>query len=204
MAIEVDARGLPCPQPVIKTKEAFELSRGEPLLVIVSNKESRDNVIRFLTHSGVEIDRVEEKSGEFYVLTKKSEGKVQMAASQEVVSCDPKSIGIGTTIFINKDRIGHGSDELGSNLIKAYIATIKDLSVQPKTICFMNSGVKLTLQGTETLPYLKELETRGVEMLVCGTCLGYFNVKEQLGVGRISNMYDISETMLKSSKVITI
>lgn len=204
MAIIVDARGLPCPQPVVKTKEALEQSKGEPLQVVISNQESRDNVIRFLTHSGVEIDRVEEKSGEFYVLTKKSEGKVQMAAFQEVVSCDPKSIGIGTTIFINKDRIGHGSNELGSNLIKAYIATIKDLSVQPKTICFMNSGVKLTLQGTETLPYLKELESRGVEMLVCGTCLGYFNVKEQLGVGWISNMYDISETMLKSSKVITI
>ena len=204
MAIIVDARGLPCPQPVIKTKEALEQSRGEPLQVVISNKESHDNVIRFLTHSGVEIDRVEEKSGEFFVLTKKSEGKIQIAAPQEVVSCDPQSTGIGTTIFINKDRIGHGSDELGSNLIKAFIATIKDLSVQPKTICFMNSGVKLTLQGTETLPYLKDLEARGVEMLVCGTCLGYFNVKEQLGVGRISNMYDISETMLKSSKVITI
>ena len=41
-------------------------------------------------------------------------------------------------------------------------------------------------------------------MLVCGTCLSYFNLKEQIGVGKISNMYDISETMLKSSKVITL
>lgn len=204
MAVEVDTRGLPCPQPVIKTKEAFELSRGEPLLVIVSNKESRDNVIRFLTHKGAEIDRLEEKGGEFYIHTKEISGTPKEDLKPEDYICTSQPAGIGTTIFINKDRIGHGSNELGSNLIKAYIATIKDLSVQPKTICFMNSGVKLTLQGTETLPYLKELESRGVEMLVCGTCLGYFNVKEQLGVGRISNMYDISETMLKSSKVITI
>ena len=110
----------------------------------------------------------------------------------------------GTTVFINKDRIGHGSDELGHNLIKAFIATIKDLSVQPRTICFMNSGVKLTVNGTDTVPYLKDLEEKGVELLVCGTCLNYFNIKEQLGAGKISNMYDISETMLKSSKVITI
>jgi len=204
MAVEVDARGLPCPQPVIKTKEAFELSKGEPLLVIVSSKESRDNVIRFLTHNGAEIDRIEERSGEFFVFTKKSEGKIQIAAPQEVVTCDSQSTGIGTTIFINKDRIGHGSDELGSNLIKAFIATIKDLAVQPRTICFMNSGVKLTVKGAETLPYLKGLAEKGIEILVCGTCLNYFNLKEQLGVGRISNMYDISETMLKSSKVITI
>ena len=204
MAIIVDVRGLPCPQPVIKTKEALEQSKGEPLQVLISNQESRDNVVRFLTHSGVEIDRVEEKSGEFVVLTKKSEGKIQVAVPQEVVSCYPQSTGMGTTIFINKDRIGHGSDELGSNLIKAFIATIKDLAVQPRTICFMNSGVKLTVKGAETLPYLKGLAEKGIEILVCGTCLNYFNLKEQLGVGRISNMYDISETMLKSSKVITI
>ena len=204
MAIVVDARGLPCPQPVIKTKEALEQSKGEPLQVIISSQESRDNVVRFLAHSGVEIDRVEEKSGEFCVLTKKSEGTTKLAVPEEVVSCDSQLTGIGTTVFINKDRIGHGSDELGSTLIKAYIATIKELSVQPKTICFMNSGVKLTIRGSETLPYLKELEERGIEILVCGTCLNYFNLKEHLGVGRISNMYDISETMLKSSKVITI
>ncbi len=204
MAIVVDARGLPCPQPVIKTKEALEQYSGEPLQVIVSSQESRDNVMRFLTHNGIEIDRTEEKSGEFYIHTRKSEAKIQAEIPQETYVCAPQPTGVGTTIFINKDRIGHGSDELGNNLIKAFIATIKDLSVQPRTICFMNSGVKLTVKGAETLFYLKELEEKGIEILICGTCLNYFNLKEQLGVGKISNMYDISETMLKSSKVISI
>jgi selenium metabolism protein YedF len=157
MAIVVDARGLPCPQPVIKTKEAFEQSKGEPLEVIVSSQESRDNVIRFLTHNRVEIDKVEDKSGEFFILTRKSEKKIKAEIPHETYVCAPQQTGIGTTIFINKDRIGHGSDELGGNLIKAYIATIKELSVQPRTICFMNSGVKLAVKGAETLPYLKEL-----------------------------------------------
>jgi len=51
---------------------------------------------------------------------------------------------------------------------------------------------------------LKVLEEKGIDLLVCGTCLGYFDLKEELGAGRISNMYDISETMLKSSKVVTL
>ncbi len=204
MAIEIDARGLPCPQPVLKTKEALEKSKGSPLLVLVSTEESRDNVVRFLKHAGAEIDRVDEKGGEFYIRTKKISGSTKAELKPEDYICAAQPAGTGTTIFINKDRIGHGSDELGNNLIKAFVATIKDLSVQPRTICFMNSGVKLTIKGSETLPYLKELEEKGVELLVCGTCLGYFNLKEQLGAGRISNMYDISETMLKSLKVITI
>jgi selenium metabolism protein YedF len=204
MAREIDARGLPCPQPVTKTKDAFEKAKGDTLTVIVSTAESRDNVVRFLSYSGAEIDRIDEKSGEFYIHTKKISGSAKAEENPDAYICTPQPMGVGTTVFINKDRIGHGSDELGQNLMKAFIATIKDLSVQPKTICFMNSGVKLTVQGAEILPYLKELEEKGLELLVCGTCLGYFNLKEKIAVGRISNMYDISETMLKSSKVITI
>ncbi len=202
MAIEIDARGLPCPQPVTKTKDALEKAKGDSLTVIVSTAESRDNVVRFLTYSGAVIDRVDDKAGEFYIYTREISGSVKAGANPDEYTCTP--VGTGTTVFINKDRIGHGSDELGQNLMKAFIATIKDLSVQPKTICFMNSGVKLTVQDAETLPHLKELEEKGIEFLVCGTCLGYFNLKEKIAVGRISNMYDISETMLKSSKVITI
>jgi selenium metabolism protein YedF len=204
MATEIDARGLPCPQPVLKTKEAIERVKAGPLIVIVSTAESRDNVVRFLGYSGVGIEKIDEKGGEFYIHTKEISGALKPELKPDDYICSPQQTAGGTTIFINKDRIGHGSDELGNNLIKVFIASIKELSVQPKTICLMNSGVKLTVKGAETVPHLKELEEKGVELLVCGTCLGYFNLKEQLAVGKISNMYDISETMLKSSKVITI
>jgi selenium metabolism protein YedF len=204
MTRTIDARGLPCPQPVTKTKDALEKAEGDTLTVIVSTAESRDNVVRFISYSGAEIDRIDEKSGEFYIHTKQITGSIKADINMDGYLCTPQPVGAGTTVFINKDRIGHGSDELGQNLMKAFIATIRDLSVQPKTICFMNSGVQLTVTGAETLPYLKELEAKGLELLVCGTCLGYLNLKEELAVGKISNMYDISETMLKSSKVITL
>ncbi len=51
---------------------------------------------------------------------------------------------------------------------------------------------------------LRALEAQGVEVLVCGTCLGYFEIKDQLGVGQVSNMYDIAETMLGASKVVNL
>ena len=204
MCMKVDVRGLPCPQPVIKTKEALENAKGEPLLVIASNEESTENIKRFLNYSGVQIDKIEEENGEFYIYTKEYSLTPDKDLEPQASICPPPQTRTGTTIFINKDRLGHGSDELGKTLINAFIATIKDLSVQPRTICFMNTGVKLTIEGAETQPYLRELEEKGIELLVCGTCLGYFNLKEKLGAGKISNMYDISETMLKSSKVITI
>ncbi len=200
----IDARGLPCPQPVLKTKEAVEQARGESLVIIVNSAESSNNVQKFLSHSGVSVERIEERGDDIYIHTGTISAAVQPAPVSETVVCSPAASGTGTTLFINKERIGHGSDELGANLMKVFIATIKELSVQPRTICFMNSGVTLATEGAPTVPYLKELEERGIELLVCGTCLSYFNLKERLAVGRISNMYDISETMLKSSKVITV
>jgi hypothetical protein len=41
-------------------------------------------------------------------------------------------------------------------------------------------------------------------MLVCGTCLGYFEITEDLAVGQVSNMYDIAEAMLGAGKVVNL
>ena len=41
-------------------------------------------------------------------------------------------------------------------------------------------------------------------MLLCGTCLGHFELNEHVAVGEVSNMYDISETMLRATKVINL
>jgi len=68
---------------------------------------------------------------------------------------------------------------------------------------FYNTGVKLALQGSETLDDIKELSAAGVEILVCGTCLNYFEVKDKLGVGVVSNMYDIAQTMSRASRLLT-
>jgi selenium metabolism protein YedF len=203
MAMIVDARGLGCPQPVIMTKEALDRAQGNPLFIMVSNEASRDNVMRFLENAGTVVDRVEQRDDGFSIHTKGNVGSSASEIKPEDYPCSLPPAGRGTTLFITRDQIGQGSEELGTNLLKAFIATVKNLSIQPGTICFMNSGVKLTIKGAETLDHLRELESRGIEILVCGTCLNYFGLTEVLGVGKISNMYDISETMLSSAKVIT-
>jgi hypothetical protein len=48
------------------------------------------------------------------------------------------------------------------------------------------------------------LEAEGIEMLVCGTCLGYFELTERLAAGQVSNMYDIAETILGAGKVVNL
>ena len=41
----VDARGLSCPEPVVRTKKAFDAHQN--FTVLVDNETSKENVIRF-------------------------------------------------------------------------------------------------------------------------------------------------------------
>ena len=79
--------------------------------------------------------------------------------------------------------------------MKAYLKTLAEVCPLPETIVFLNSGVNLSVEGSEALGALRELEGMGVEILSCGTCLDYYKVKDKLAVGQVSNMYTIAEKM---------
>lgn len=111
---------------------------------------------------------------------------------------------VGNVIFLNKDRIGHGEDELGKMLMKAFLTNVLAVEPLPTHIAFMNAGVRLTVGESEVLDILKELEKKSVNLLVCGTCLDYFELKDKLGVGKVSNQNEIVKTFTAASKVITV
>jgi len=46
------------------------------------------------------------------------------------------------------------------------------------------------------------LEKKGVEVLACQTCLDYYDMKEKMAAGTVSNMPDIIEAMHTAGKVI--
>ena len=48
----IDARGLSCPQPVIKTKQAIEKEHPDALEVLVDNRTAVENVTRFAMSAG--------------------------------------------------------------------------------------------------------------------------------------------------------
>lgn len=65
-----------------------------------------------------------------------------------------------------------------------------------------NTGAYLTCEDADTLEDLKLLESEGVTILTCGTCLDFYGLKEKLAVGGATNMYDIVERMEKAQKII--
>jgi selenium metabolism protein YedF len=110
-----------------------------------------------------------------------------------------------TTILVKSNLLGVGAEELGQILMKSFFYTLtQDEQSLPTTLVFLNTGVRLTSEGSPVLAHLQDLAAKGVEVLSCGTCLDFYGLKEKLVVGRVSNMYEINEKLKAAGKVITL
>lgn len=107
-------------------------------------------------------------------------------------------------IAVSSDCMGRGDDELGRLLLRNHLHVLAETLPKPDVIVFYNSGVRLATQGSPVLEDLGGLERAGTRILLCGTCLGHFGLKDSVAVGEISNMYAITETMLRAAKVINL
>lgn len=106
-------------------------------------------------------------------------------------------------LFITNNRFGTGDPALGYLLIRGFFQTLIQQSPLPQVVLFMNSGVKL-LVDEEIQGSLQQLEEMGVQLLGCGTCLDYYEVKQDLKVGKVSNMKEITAFLLGSQEVVTL
>jgi selenium metabolism protein YedF len=188
---EIDARGLPCPQPVTKAKKALEEIKEGVVTVLVDDSGSCENVRRFAQSQGCQVE-VKEVEGVFYLNIAKGEAR------------EAKSAESGDVVLVASDRLGSGDKRLGEILMKAFLNTLWDVDPKPAKILFMNNGVRLAIEGSEVLETLEMLEKKGVEIFSCGTCLEYYNLKEKLRVGSVSNMYATVDALLSATKVIKI
>ncbi len=195
----LDCRGLACPNPVIKTKELIDQGDVARLTVLVDNPAAKENVGRFLTRSGYQV-QVAEEAGAFTVTGVRGlieSGKPEAVAPE---SAPAQKI----LVLIGTDRMGTGDDVLGQKLLANFIGTLKEMGRELWCLVLLNAGVKLSVAGSEVLASLQELEREGVMLLVCGTCLNHFQLLEKKQVGETTNMLDIITHMQLADKVISL
>ncbi len=105
-------------------------------------------------------------------------------------------------VLIPADKMGHGDDELGAKLMKAFIYSLTAVPDLPSHVILYNGGAHLSTEGAETVEDLKKLEDQGVEILTCGTCTDFFGITDKVAVGSVTNMYEIAEICTSSDNVI--
>lgn len=200
MKKKLDCRGLACPAPVLETKNAIDDEQLNAITIILDNEASRQNVCRFLESQNFDVS-VRKIDNDFHVTgTRRSHAPAPEVSAPEKTTAESQKI----MLMITSHTMGHGDDELGSKLIINLLKTLKEMGSDLWRLVFVNSGVYLTIEGSETYPILRELENDGTQILVCGTCLEHFNLLQRNKVGNATNMLDIVTSMQLADKVIKI
>ena len=206
MPLTIDARGLACPQPVILAKRAIE--ENEEVTVLVDNAFAVENIRRMAAKMACRFSMVE-KGGEIREITLMRTGATGQAPVDEEALADELSCAAAPgkdtgpfVVVLSDNHMGRGDDVLGDVLIRSFIHALLQLNPLPDTIICYNAGVKLAIKDSAVLDDLQQLGQAGVDILVCGTCVNYFELGGQVAAGHISNMYDIAETMAGAARLL--
>ena len=205
--IAVDCRGLDCPGPVLRSKEAVEADGPLTLDVTVDNEAARQNVARFLQGKRYAVTVEETEAG--LVLHAKRAG----AASAEAPSRpgDACAAVVGSAlgeeqivVFVTAETMGSGDDALGGKLMANFLATLPELGDRLWRVILVNGAVKMATAGHPALDRLRALTDAGVSLLVCGTCLDHFGLLAAKQLGETTNMLDVVTSLQLASKVIQV
>lgn len=194
----IDALGKACPIPVIMANKAID--GGETAFtVLVDNDIAVENLKKAAGYHGYTFASTQRGDGNYETVFSKDGACVPEAPQQSAAPA-----GTDYMIFMGRDVIGAGERELGTNLARMFFFSLAESGDLPAVIAFMNAGVKLPTLDEQVVESLKTLAERGVKILVCGACLNFYGLTEQLKIGEVSNMYDIQTEMIHASKTITL
>ena len=188
---KLNCMGMACPLPVVEAKKAIDEMEDGLLEIEVDNETCVQNLRRLAAKYDFTVASESISDKEF--LVKMEVKKDHVLKGKQEDSC---------TVVFSSDKMGEGDEELGKNLMKSFVFALSNVDPLPTAMVFYNRGALLTSEDSPVLADLKNLEKAGVKIMTCGLCADYYKIKEKLGVGVISNMYEIVETQMESQKII--
>ena len=196
----IDTKGLTCPRPLILLKEALLGSEpGEPLTVITDNETSLKNMVTYLKDQGSEPEVTTEGNIHSIVTTKPEQ---PVSDTDPAAYCDPVAVRNDYVVCIKSDVMGDGDTDLGKVLMETFLDSLKLQEHLPSHVVLYNAGVKLAMKESQVCSSLSELEELGCRIMLCGTCIDHYGLQYEIGVGMISNIVTITETLASTGHVI--
>lgn len=188
----LDCRGQQCPLPVVQVRRQLQAAPDTPLQVLVDDPAARDNVGRLASSMGFQI-KVEPQGGSF---------RLELTPGEKPASMATASVSGPTVMFVTSDQMGYGDPQLGHILMKNFFFTLAENDSAPDLMLFVNGGAKLTVEGSDVLEALRKLVNLGTDIATCGLCLEFFGLKDELAVGRVTNMLEIATALQNAGRII--
>ena len=198
MSIVLDATKKACPIPFVMAKK--ELAKNTPsFTILVDNLPAVANLKRLGDVEGCSLV-IQDTTLPYELHFTQAHVKTKSVPKNESVT----SPALGPTFYITHDAIGDDSVPLAKNLMQMFLYSLTQSDVTPYAVLLLNKGVFLATEEGQSIDHLRQLQQNGTKVLVCGTCLDFYDKKESLQVGTMCTMYDISETLNESHKVVTV
>ncbi len=109
-----------------------------------------------------------------------------------------------TILVFTRNGLGDAPAELQQKLALKFLQLTLAAQLLPAKILFYTDGVKLACEGSPVIGELKIMQDRGVELILCSTCLDFFGLRDQVQVGIVGGMPDIIEALNAAEKVISL
>jgi intracellular sulfur oxidation DsrE/DsrF family protein len=106
--------------------------------------------------------------------------------------------------MVTRDGMGSAEPALAHRLLQTYLGLLELEDRRPRAVCFYGEGVRMVLDDAPALAELRVLETAGVSLVVCGTCVNHYGVADRVSVGTVGSMKDIVALQWGAAKVLTI
>ncbi|MCG7586250.1 sulfurtransferase-like selenium metabolism protein YedF [Photobacterium sp. OFAV2-7] len=175
MINKIDVRGVLQQQALNLVETVFEDQSHSNVEILSSDQAITTALIDNLIKKGLTVEEV----------LQTPEGQTIIASTGHKQAILPKSY------VIENNTLGQGNEVIGQKLINAFFNVSSDYEQVPASIFFVNTGVKLCIDQADTVDALQKLQEKGTDIIVCGTCLDFFELKDKLAVGRIGTMHDL-------------
>ena len=109
-----------------------------------------------------------------------------------------------TVLLFTRNGLGHGPETLQRSLAVKFLSLVFESGELPAKILFYTDGVKLACKGSDVIDVLKHMQAKGVELILCKTCLDSYGLIESVEVGIVGGMPDIIQAMQQAGKVISL
>lgn len=196
----IDTKGLTCPGPLIMLKEALQnTAPGEAITAITDNETSLKNLTTYLKDNGADCE-VKSEGKVHTILTTRPDGA--LGATDPALYCGSGSESSDYVVCVKSNLMGEGDQDLGKLLMETFLDNLKLQQHLPTHIVLYNAGVKLAMKDSQVCGSLSELEEMGCRVMLCGTCIDHYGLQYEIGVGMISNMVTITETMAATGHVV--
>ncbi len=196
----IDTKGLRCPQPLIMLKEALqELNPGEQVTVYTDNDTSLKNLVTYLKDQHV-VPKVTTEGNTHTIISDCPESNQNLTDPESY--CETTNSVNEYVVCIKSELMGEGDPELGKVLMQTFVDNLKLQEQLPTHLILYNGGVKLAMKQSPVCGSLSELEELGTRIMLCGTCIDHFGLQYEIGVGMISNMVVITETLATAKHVV--